>query len=109
MTTFGPDGDDANAGILRGRYRLRKVIGRGGLGSVYRARDQSLGRKVAVQIFDTTATSKDDIHLQENEVNALASLTHHSLVTLFDAGVDRSDPDRPHIYFRGLLCWPTVR
>ncbi|TFC04119.1 GAF domain-containing protein [Cryobacterium adonitolivorans] len=74
------------------------VIGRGGLGTVYRARDESLGRDVAVKIFAATATAEDDIRVQEYEVNILAGLNHHSLVTLFDAGLDRTEPERPHIY-----------
>ena len=83
---------------MRDRYRLHEVIGQGGRGSVYRARDESLGRWVAVKIFDLNATSEADLVVQENEVNVLASLNHHSVVGLLDAGVDRSDPERPRIY-----------
>ena len=94
-----PEVAAAGAPRLRGRYRLQELIGRGGKGSVYRARDESLGRDVAVKVFDASATSEKDIRLQEDEVNLLASLNHHSLVTLLDAGVDRTDAARPRVYF----------
>ncbi|POH71227.1 hypothetical protein C3B59_01065 [Cryobacterium zongtaii] len=84
---------------LRGRYRLVELIGRGGEGSVYRARDETLGRDVAVKVFEASATTEKDIRRQEDEVNLLASLSHHSLVTLLDAGVDRTDAARPRVFF----------
>ncbi|MBC7761351.1 MAG: protein kinase [Candidatus Saccharibacteria bacterium] len=86
-------------GQLRQRYQLQELLGRGGRGSVYRARDESLGRDVAIKVFDASATNHDDFLVQENEVNVLASLKHHSLVTLLDAGVDRTDRERPRIFF----------
>lgn len=84
---------------LRGRYRLQELIGRGGAGSVYRARDETLGRDVAVKVFEASATNEKDIRRQEDEVNLLASLSHPSLVTLLDAGVDRTDAAHPRVYF----------
>ncbi|WP_166792558.1 serine/threonine-protein kinase [Cryobacterium algoricola] len=78
---------------------MLELLGRGGAASVYRARDESLGRDVAVKIFDESATSEKDIRRQQDEVNLLASLNHHSLVTLLDAGVDRAETERPRVYF----------
>ncbi|TFC03139.1 GAF domain-containing protein [Cryobacterium adonitolivorans] len=94
-----PQASDAGAPRLRGRYRLQELIGRGGAGSVYRAHDESLGRDVAVKVFEASATSEKDVRRQEDEVNLLAGLSHHSLVTLLDAGVDRTDAARPRVYF----------
>lgn len=97
----GPSPEVALAGAprLRGRYRLKELIGRGGAGSVYRAHDESLGRDVAVKVFFASATQEKDIRRQEDEVNLLASLSHHSLVTLLDAGVDRTEATRPRVFF----------
>ena len=94
-----PEAAEAGAPRLRGRYRLLELIGRGGAGSVYRARDETLGRDVAVKVFEASATSEKDVRRQEDEVNLLAGLSHHSLVTLLDAGVDRTDAARPRVYF----------
>lgn len=85
-------------GLLQGRYRIRDLIGRGGMGAVFRAHDEFLGRDVAVKIFAASANDVD-FHRQEEEVNVLASLNHHGLVTLLDAAVDRTQSDRPRIYF----------
>jgi hypothetical protein len=84
---------------LRGRYRLQELIGRGGAGSVYRARDEALGRDVALKVFAASAATETDIRRQEDEVNLLSSLSHHSVVTLLDAGVDRTDAAQPRVYF----------
>ena len=90
---------DARLGaLLKGRYRPTEVIGRGGMGCVYRARDEALGRDVALKLFVSHVDDRE-IHRQEDEVNLLAGLSHHSLVTLLDAAIDRSDPDDPRIYF----------
>lgn len=85
-------------GFLNERYRLKDLIGRGGMASVYRATDERLGRDVAIKIFELRATDEPDIQRQQAEINVLASLNHHSLVTLFDVGVHRAEADRPQIY-----------
>jgi serine/threonine protein kinase len=85
-------------GLLQGRYRIRELLGRGGMGAVFLARDEFLGRDVAVKIFAAGAV-EEDFHRQEAEVNVLASFNHHSLVTLLDAAVDRTQPGHPRIYF----------
>lgn len=83
------------ADVLDGRYRLGEVIGRGGMSSVYTARDENLGRDVALKLFAPQAADADELKRQEAEVKLLATLNHPSLVTLFDAGVDTRVPDQP--------------
>ncbi|MCU1596757.1 MAG: serine/threonine protein kinase [Glaciihabitans sp.] len=77
---------DATDRILGGRYWLESVIGQGGMATVYQARDEVLGRHVAVKFFHHA--SSIDTSRQESELAVLASLNHHGLVNLFDAGVD---------------------
>jgi serine/threonine protein kinase len=81
--------------VLGGRYRLGEVIGRGGMSSVYSARDENLGRDVALKLFAPQAADADELKRQEAEIELLATLNHPSLVTLFDAGVDTRIPDQP--------------
>lgn len=81
--------------VLEGRYRLGEVIGRGGMSSVYTARDENLGRDVALKLFAPQAADADELKRQEAEIRLLATLNHPSLVTLFDAGVDTRVPDQP--------------
>lgn len=83
---------------LGDRYRIIELIGRGGMGAVYLAQDEVLWRDVAVKLFDTSIDEKD-VQRQEDEINMLAGLNHHGLVTLLDASIDRTDSTDPRIYF----------
>ena len=81
--------------VVAGRYRLGEVIGRGGMSSVYSARDRNLGRDVALKLFAPQAPDAGELKRQEAEIRMLATLNHPSLVTLFDAGIDTRIPDEP--------------
>ncbi|HWK88395.1 MAG TPA: protein kinase [Longimicrobium sp.] len=79
---------------LAGRYRIEEVIGRGGMGAVYRATDLRLGRSVAVKVVTTSAGN--DAALRERlrerflrEAKAAANLPHHpNVVPVYDYGAD---------------------
>ncbi|MBB4636621.1 protein kinase domain-containing protein [Longimicrobium terrae] len=79
---------------LAGRYRIDEVIGRGGMGAVYRATDLRLGRPVAVKVI--TASSGNDPELRErlrarfrHEAASAARLPHHpNVVPVYDYGTD---------------------
>jgi serine/threonine-protein kinase len=77
---------------LAGRYELEEVIGRGGMGTVYRARDRVLGREVAVKLLPEALAAADPVRLArfEREARATASLSHRGVVAVYDAGVDDS-------------------
>ncbi|WP_285240901.1 serine/threonine-protein kinase [Arthrobacter sp. G.S.26] len=81
--------------MVGGRYKLGEVIGRGGMSAVYCARDENLGRDVALKLFAPQAPDADDLKRQEAEIQLLATLNHPGLVTLFDAGTDERVPDEP--------------
>src|ERR1700741_3088339 len=80
--------------VLVDRYRIEEVIGRGGMGAVYRATDERLGRHVAVKVI--TAASAGDPALRErvrarfrHEAGAAARLPHHpNVVPVYDYGTD---------------------
>jgi serine/threonine protein kinase len=86
--------EDATDRVLGERYALESVIGRGGMATVFLARDQVLGRPVAIKLF--ASSSIVDTGRQETELGVLASLNHHGLVNLFDAGLDISDEGQTH-------------
>jgi serine/threonine protein kinase len=81
--------------VLGGRYRLEAPIGQGGTATVYRAHDESLGRTVAVKLYQAGIS---DAGRQEGELTVLASLDHHSLVNLIDAGVEHGADGRLRRY-----------
>ena len=75
-------------GVLVDRYHLGRLLGRGGMADVYLARDEVLGRPVAVKVFHAATGALGDPRRQRHEAELLASLNHPGLVTVFDAGVD---------------------
>jgi serine/threonine protein kinase len=80
-------------GLLLGdRYRVEGLVGRGGYATVYRALDERLDRTVALKIFAAEAANEADAARVASETRVLASLTHPSLVTLFDARLDEHPP-----------------
>ncbi len=87
--------DSVTAELLGGRYQLGEVIGRGGMASVYAAKDVNLGRDVALKLFIPQSADPEELRRQEAEIELLATLNHPSLVTLFDAGTDTRVPAEP--------------
>jgi hypothetical protein len=81
-------GDSFAGATLVDRYRLDGLIGRGGMASVYRGVDLSLGRPVAVKVFAEAAEGIDDSERRRSETALLASLSHRALVRLYDAARD---------------------
>jgi aminoglycoside phosphotransferase (APT) family kinase protein len=79
-------------GALLGRYQIEALIGRGGMGQVYRARDTRLGREVALKLL-AEAFSRDEERLArfEREAKVLASLNHPGIATLH--GFERTDEE----------------
>lgn len=81
-----PNGGTVGPGTLLGnRFRIESVLGVGGMATVYRAMDESLGRTVAVKLFRAEMASADDLRRQRDEISLLASLNAPGLVTLYDA------------------------
>jgi tRNA A-37 threonylcarbamoyl transferase component Bud32 len=79
---------------LAHRYRIEEVIGRGGMGAVYRATDARLGRPVAVKVITVSAGNDPDVRERlrarfRHEAASAASLPHHpNVVPVYDYGTD---------------------
>jgi eukaryotic-like serine/threonine-protein kinase len=74
---------------LGGRYELEDEIASGGMGTVWRARDEVLGRPVAVKVLhDHLARDPDLLDRFRLEAVAAARLTHPAVVRVFDTGID---------------------
>jgi serine/threonine-protein kinase len=83
-----PWADSDELGTVRhGRYQLEEVIGRGGMGTVYRARDQALERDVAVKMLEAAHLREDETARARfrREADLAASLSHPSIVSTYEA------------------------
>jgi serine/threonine protein kinase len=70
-----------------GAYEILSLIGRGGMGEVYLARDTRLSRKVAVKLLRSALTSNADaVRRFEQEARAASSLNHPNIVTIYEIG-----------------------
>jgi Tol biopolymer transport system component len=74
-------------GQVLGHYRIESVLGAGGMGEVYRARDTRLDRTVAVKVLPSPLAS-DPAHRArfEREARAISKLNHPHICTLHDVG-----------------------
>lgn len=75
--------------ILEGRYLLIDVIGHGGMSTVWRARDERLGRIAAVKVLDPDRIADADLRSRlRTEAQSLARLHHPYIADVYDYGVD---------------------
>jgi serine/threonine-protein kinase len=74
--------------VIAGRYTLEHPLGRGGMSEVYCARDEELGRRVALKLLAPDA----DTARFDREARAVASLAHPNVVQLYDYGEDAGRP-----------------
>jgi len=78
-----------------GDYKIIREVGRGGMGIVYEAEQQSLGRRVALKVLPTSAVlSKSTIERFRRESRAAAKLHHSNIVPVFGVG----EQDGLHYY-----------
>ncbi|HEV8631920.1 MAG TPA: protein kinase [Thermoanaerobaculia bacterium] len=74
-----------------GPYEIVAVLGAGGMGEVYRARDPRLGREVAVKVMpEQLAGHPESLARFEREARAVAALSHPHIVALHDFGRDEA-------------------
>ncbi|MET9831280.1 serine/threonine-protein kinase [Streptomyces sp. NPDC006385] len=90
---------DNHERLLAGRYRLGEVLGRGGMGTVWRAEDETLGRTVAVKELRFPSDIDEEekrrlITRTLREAKAIARIRNNSAVTVFDVV---EEDDRPWI------------
>jgi serine/threonine-protein kinase len=80
-------GGPLHRGDRLGPYEIVELVGAGGMGDVYRARDTKLGRDVAIKVLPALFTSDADrLSRFEREARVLASLSHPHILTVHDVG-----------------------
>lgn len=76
-------------GSRLGPYEIKSLLGAGGMGEVYRARDPRLNRDVAIKVLRADGAINDSARARfEREARAVAALTHPSIVNVYDFGIE---------------------
>jgi serine/threonine-protein kinase len=104
-----PTIDDPLIGsILDGRYQVLELVGRGGMGAVYRARQVNIGRDVAVKVVNSFVLQEPGlIRRFENEARIISALRHPNTLKLIDFGKTRDE--RPYLVTEFLVGRPLER
>ncbi len=71
---------------IDGRYVLGKKLGEGGMGVVYKARQLSTQRDVALKVLKINATDKTSVDRFEREIDVISQLSHPNIVRIYDSG-----------------------
>src|SRR5213080_829739 len=83
------DRADAVVGNVFGHYRIESLIGVGGMGEVYLARDERLGRKAALKLLpDTLTTDETQLSRFKNEARSASALNHPNILTVYEIGAE---------------------
>lgn len=96
--------DSSTSHLFDGRYRLGRILGEGGYARVYEAVDTALGRTVALKVMTGDGADPADAARVRSEIRLLASLSHPSLVTLYDARLAST----PTYLSMELIAGPTL-
>lgn len=108
MPKHEPHEISMRVGTRLGRYLLTDVLGHGAMAGVFRARDSSLGRTVAIKVMNlVTATRSDAAERFRREAKAAAALKHPAIVEIYDF-VTATDGEPSYIVVE-LIEGPTLR
>lgn len=83
---------------LQGRYEIREVIGKGGMGVVYRAWDRVIQREVALKTI-RDSPSREALDLFRKECAVLAQVSHPNIIEIFDLGELEAESGGAKPYF----------
>src|SRR5262245_27077552 len=88
--------DSSTTGMIGrrvGHYQILSLLGKGGMGEVYRARDTRLSREVAIKILPSEySADADRLRRFEQEARAAGMLNHPNILTIHDIGADGRTP-----------------
>jgi len=92
---ISPDGDtDPRVGrTIDGRYFVRRLIGRGGMGAVYEADHVGLDKRIAIKFLAINKTDRDALARFRREAKIASRIVHEHVVQIFDVGTADADTD----------------
>ncbi len=94
------------AGTRIGHYEIIGLLGKGGMGEVYHAKDTRLGRKVALKVLSNDVTKNEDrVKRFQQEARSASALNHPNIITIYDVG----ELDTAHFIATELIEGETLR
>jgi len=92
LATTEPPEPPTRLGTLFGRYQIVSILGKGGMGTVYSARDPELGRLVAIKLVaPELAASRPSVERLVREAKSVSALNHPHIVTVYEVIRDGGD------------------
>ncbi|MBI1272021.1 protein kinase [bacterium] len=88
---------------LKGKYEFLQVIGAGGAGVIYKAKQNPLGRIVAIKMVHSHIVSATSLMRFEKEAKTISTLSHPNIITIHDFGI--SEDEQPYMvmdYMEGV-------
>src|SRR5262245_52205729 len=93
-----------------GAYKILALLGRGGMGVVYRARDERLRRDVAIKVLPASfAHDADRLRRFEQEAHATSALNHPNILTIYEIGEAATERGDIHFIATEFIEGQTVR
>ena len=81
------------SGTQLGSYEITSLLGSGGMGQVYKARDLKLGRDVEIKVLrEELASDPEQLRRFEQEARSASALNHHNIITIHDIGKQGDTP-----------------
>ena len=97
-----PSGDAVEEGALIAHYRILEPLGMGGMGAVYKAHDEKLGRIVALKMLTPEALAQADRRRRFlQEARAASALNHPHILTVYEIGEADGKPYMVMEYVEG--------
>src|SRR5262245_64425586 len=96
--------------VLADRYRIERLISRGGMGAVFEATQLGLDRAVAIKMLIPALSSDDKVQERfRREARSVASLHHPNIVQIYDYGISNHGPYIVMEFLRGKSLRQVVR
>jgi serine/threonine protein kinase len=93
-------------GQMLGHYTITALLGAGGMGEVYLARDEKLGRKIALKLLPTEFTNQEErVRRFESEARSASALNHPNIITIYEIG----QSDSSHFIATEFIDGQTLR
>ena len=91
---------DRVGALINGRYELQRLVGAGGMGAVYEARNTWTGRRVAIKVLHPEFAQNEEVLARFfREAQAATRIAHPSIVEVLDLGQDGADG----VYYLSLI------